>query len=176
MGVVLSFPLLFLSVREQLAAAQAKVAKLWQASEGLAGQLAEAACEWDSVAAWAHFFAALVQSSSEHHSALHKAVIAHITMVQPMGMSVLDQLRCLPALVREVVAHGVRHGAAGALIMAHLRLSHKTDLREMAPRFPNADKIPDYVDIHRLIAEFNNYAEVTATVVDVEQVIKDAPL
>jgi hypothetical protein len=46
----------------------------------------------------------------------------------------------------------------------------------MEPGFPNADEIPEYVDIHRLIAKFNNYAEVIVAVVDVEQVIKDAPL
>ena len=74
------------------------------------------------------------------------------------------------------MAHGVRHGAIGALTTAHLCLSHKTDLREVASGFPMADKILDDIDIHRLIAEFSNYAEVIAAVVDVEQVIKDAPL
>ena len=64
----------------------------------------------------------------------------------------------------------VHHGAVGA------SLSHKMDLHEMAPRFIMADEIPDDVDIRWLIAEFSNYAEVIATIVDVEQVIKDAPL
>ena len=64
----------------------------------------------------------------------------------------------------------VHHGVVGA------SLSHKMDLHEMAPRFIMVDEIPDDVDIHRLIAEFSNYAEVIATIVDVEQVIKDAPL
>ena len=67
------------------------------------------------------------------------------------------------------------HGAIGALTMAHLRLSHKIDLREMAPRFPMANEIPDDIDIRRLIAEFSDYAKVIGAVVDVEQVIKDAP-
>ena len=62
------------------------------------------------------------------------------------------------------------HGAIGALTMAHLRLSHKIDLCEMA------DEIHDDVDIRRLIVEFSYYAEAIIAIVDVEQVIKDAPL
>ena len=46
----------------------------------------------------------------------------------------------------------------------------------MVPGFPMVDQIPDDVDIRWLTAEFSNYAEVIATIVDVEQVIKDAPL
>jgi hypothetical protein len=38
----------------------------------------------------------------------------------------------------------------------------------MAPRFPTADKIPNDVDIRRLIAEFSDYAEAIAAIVDVE--------
>ena len=59
--------------------------------------------------------------------------------------------------------------------MACLRLSHKMDLLEVAPRFPTTDEILDDVDIRRLIIEFSDYAEVIATIVDVVQVIKDAP-
>ena len=60
--------------------------------------------------------------------------------------------------------------------MAHLHLSHKTDLREMVPGFPMAEEIPDDIDICQLIAKFSDYAEAIAAFVDVEQVIKDAPL
>ena len=60
--------------------------------------------------------------------------------------------------------------------MAHLCLSHKMDLHEMAPRFPTVDEIPDDIGIRRLIVEFSDYAEAIAAVVDMEQVIKDAPL
>ena len=68
-------------------------------------------------------------------------------MVLPAGMEVPDCLRCLPTQIREVVAHGVHHGATGALTTSHLHLSHKMDLREMVPRFSMADEIPDDVDI-----------------------------
>ena len=61
-----------------------------------------------------------------------------------------------------------RHGAIGALTVAHLRLSHKTDLCEMAPGFPMADEIHDDVDIHQLIAEFYYYAEAITAIIDVE--------
>ena len=47
-----------------------------------------------------------------------------------------------------MVVHGVHHGAAGALTMAHLRLSHKMDLREVAPKFSMADEILDDIVIH----------------------------
>ena len=73
------------------------------------------------------------------------------------------------------MAHGVLHGAARALTVAHLCLSHKMDLREMALGFPMADEILDDIDIRRLIAEFSNHAEVIAAVVNVEQVIRDTP-
>jgi len=38
-----------------------------------------------------------------------------------------------------------------------------------------ADEIHDDVDIRRLIVEFSYYAEAIIAIVDVEQVIKDAP-
>jgi hypothetical protein len=60
MGVVLSFFPFFPGVKEQLTTAQAEVVELWWASEYLAGQLAEAACERNKVAAWAHSSIALV--------------------------------------------------------------------------------------------------------------------
>jgi len=59
MGVVLSLSFFSLGAREQLAATQAKVAKLWWASEYLAGQFMEATREQDSAAAWARSSAAL---------------------------------------------------------------------------------------------------------------------
>jgi hypothetical protein len=62
------------------------------------------------------------------------------------------------------------------MTVAHLLLSHKTDLHKVAPGFSMADEISDDVNIRQLIAEFSDYAEVIAIVVDVEQVIKDAPL
>ena len=67
-----------------------------------------------------------------------------------------------------MVAHGVRHGAIGALIVACLHLSHKKDLRKVAPRFSTADEIPDDVDILQLIAEFSDYAEAIVAIVNVE--------
>ena len=75
-----------------------------------------------------------------------------------------------------MVAHGVCHGAVGALTTAHLHLSHKTDLRKMVLGFPMADEIPDDVNILQLIAEFSDYAEAIAAVVDVEQSSRTPPL
>ena len=67
-----------------------------------------------------------------------------------------------------VVAHGVHHGATGALTATCLCCSHKMDLHEVAPGFPMADEILDDIDICRLIAEFSNYAKAIATIIDVE--------
>lgn len=58
---------------------------------------------------------------------------------------------------------------------AHLRLRHKMDLRKVTPGFPMVEEIPDDIDVSWLIAEFSGYAEAIAAVVDVDQIIKDAP-
>jgi hypothetical protein len=50
------------------------------------------------------------------------------------------------------------------------------DLREIAPGFSTANEIPDDIDICQLIAEFSDYAEAIAVVVDVEQVHQGRPL
>jgi hypothetical protein len=42
------------------------------------------------------------------------------------------------------------------------------DLREVTPGFPTADEIPNDIDVHRLIAKFNDYAEAIAIVIEVE--------
>ena len=49
-------------------------------------------------------------------------------------------------------------------------------LHRIEPGFLIAEEIPDDVDVGWLIAEFSDNAEAIATVVDVEQVIKDATL
>ena len=49
------------------------------------------------------------------------------------------------------------------------------DLRKVATGFLTVEEIPDDVDVSRLIAGFSGYAEAIATVVDVDQIIKDAP-
>ena len=49
------------------------------------------------------------------------------------------------------------------------------DLCKVTPGFPTMEEIPNNVDVSRLIAGFSGYAEAIATVVDVDQIIKDAP-
>jgi hypothetical protein len=44
------------------------------------------------------------------------------------------------------------------------------------PGFPAAEDIPGDIDIQRLISNFSGNANVVATVISVEQVIKDTPL
>jgi hypothetical protein len=117
-----------------------------------------------------------LESSNKCHSALHEAAIVAIMMVLPAGTDIYDRLQCLPTQIREVVADGIRHGAAGALTEAYLRLCHRTNLRAVTPGFLTADEIPGDVDVRRLIAEFSDYAEAIIAAVDVEHVIKDAPL
>ena len=50
------------------------------------------------------------------------------------GPNFLEHVRALPAWIREVVTHGVHHGAASALAAAHLHLD--ADLRAVEPWFP----------------------------------------
>lgn len=152
------------------------MADLQWASEDLVKKLVEAAHEWDDVAAWARTFATLLESSTERHSALRDVVVATIRMVMPVGTDVYDLLWCLLMQIREVVTHGIWHGAVGTLAASHLYLCHTTDLREVVPGFPVTSEIPGGINVHRSIAEFSNYAEAIVAVVDVESVIKDAPL
>jgi hypothetical protein len=49
-------------------------------------------------------------------------------------------------------------------------------LHKVAPGFLTVDEIPDNIDVRQLVAEFSDYAKAITAVVDVEQVIKDAPL
>lgn len=128
------------------------------------------------MAARARSSAALAQSSSERYSVLRDPTTAAVIMVLPTGTSTPDRTRCLPMQIREVVAHGDRHGATGALTAAHLRLRHQTDLRRVTPEFSVAEEIPNGVNVERLVAEFSGNAEAIAIVVDMEQIIKDAPL
>lgn len=50
------------------------------------------------------------------------------------------------------------------------------DLRKVTPVFPTVEEIPDDVDVSWLIVGFSGYAEAIAAIVDVDQIIKDAPL
>jgi hypothetical protein len=52
----------------------------------------------------------------------------------------------------------------------------KMDLRRMEPGFSMAEEIPNDVDIGRFIAEFSSNVEAIGAIVDMEQIIKDAPL
>jgi hypothetical protein len=50
------------------------------------------------------------------------------------------------------------------------------DLRKVTPGFPTVEEIPDDVNVEWLIAEFSSNAEAIAAAVDMERIIKDAPL
>jgi hypothetical protein len=54
--------------------------------------------------------------------------------VPPMGPNILEHVYALPAWIRDVVMHGVRHGAASSLATAHL--CSDADLRAVEPMFP----------------------------------------
>lgn len=70
------------------------MAGLWQVSEDLDGQLVEAAHGQNEVAAWVHSSTALGQSNGERYSEFHDSTVVIVTMVLPVGTSVLDQLDC----------------------------------------------------------------------------------
>ena len=50
------------------------------------------------------------------------------------------------------------------------------DLRKVMPRFLVVEEIPNDVNVELLVAEFSSNVEAIVTVVDVERIIKDAPL
>ena len=64
----------------------------------------------------------------------------------------------------------------GALTAAHVHLHHKMDLRRVMPEFLAVEEIPDDVDVKRLVAEFSGNAKAIVAVIDMEWIIKDAPL
>ena len=50
------------------------------------------------------------------------------------------------------------------------------DLRRVTLGFPIAEEIPDDVDVGQLFALFSGNAEAIAAIIDVDRIIKDAPL
>jgi len=54
--------------------------------------------------------------------------------VLPAGPNFLERVRALPVRIREVVMHGLRHGAMSARAAAHLRSD--ADLRAVESGFP----------------------------------------
>jgi hypothetical protein len=50
------------------------------------------------------------------------------------------------------------------------------DLRKVTPGFSTVEKIPDNVNVEWLVAEFSGNTEAITAIVDVERIIKDAPL
>lgn len=96
-----------------------------------------------------------------------------VELVQPVGSSFHEHALSLPARVREVMAHGVRHGDIVALAVAHLYLQPRVDLRGMALGFPLRAEVSRNIDVGQLIAKFSAAANVVAMVVSVEKVIKD---
>lgn len=116
-----------------------------------------------------------MKSSDERYLVHRDAVIAAVTMVLSMGTSTPDRLRYNLMQIREVVAHGICHGAAGALTTAHLHLCHQMDLRRLTPGFLMVE-IPNDVNVKWLVVEFSGNTKAITTVIDMEQIIKDAPL
>ena len=78
--------------------------------------------------------------------------------------------------IREVTAHGVRHGATVSLPTTLLRLQSEVDLHAIELEFPSWAAVPEDIDFRRLIDDFGVTANAIAAVVNVEQVIKDTPL
>lgn len=98
-----------------------------------------------------------------------------VELVPPMGSNFHQWALGLPAWIKEVTVHGVRHGATAALSAAHIRLQPRVDLHIVAPGFPSRAEVLKNVDIERLIADFGVVANAISMVVNVEQVIKDTP-
>lgn len=98
------------------------MASLHWVSEDLVGWLVEATQRRDEVAAWERTSAVMMQASGSRYEVLHEAAVATVALVWPVGPSLQGRLRDLPVRSQEVVAHGIRHGAAAALTATHLRL------------------------------------------------------
>ena len=85
------------------------------------------------------------------------------------GPNFLEHVHALSTWIREVVMHGVRHGATLALAVAHLRSD--ANLRAVEPGFP-----PKLLDnVGDLTADFSAITNAIVTVVDARQVVQYVP-
>ena len=100
---------------------------------------------------------------------LQEMALALINDVNPEGLFLKDCLWAMPAHVRMVVFHGVRHGAALALVAAQLHSSH--DLRLLEPGFPvGANKHGQ----EKLISDFTTATEAIVAIPHAGNVVLDA--
>jgi hypothetical protein len=88
----------------------------------------------DESANWAHGGAAMARINSNRCVVLERAVEGVVMLVQPTGSDVHKYALYLPARIRKVMAHGIRHGAAVTLAAAH-RLQSEVDLHAMEHGF-----------------------------------------
>jgi hypothetical protein len=124
------------------------------ANDEKAGRLVEVTCLRDESVDWACCGATMAWINSNRYVVLERAAEAAVMLVQLMGSKLHEQALHLPARIREVMTHGVHHGAAAALTTAHLHLWPEVDLHAMDPRFPSRTKVPKDVDVRWLIANF----------------------
>lgn len=162
-------------VQEQLGAILAVAMGFHQGDKELVGRLVEVTRLRDELVDWACGGAALAQVNGNHCTALEKAMEAINELVQLTGSNLHEQALGRLAWIRDVMAHGVRHGATVALAITHLCPQPEEDLHAIEPGFPSWAKVPKDIDIKRLIPEFSVTTNATVPVVKVEQVIKDTP-
>jgi hypothetical protein len=158
------------ATREQLAAAQGKVARLCEGNAVLTEKVTEA--ERDRDAAVADSSAAVVRAGQyqDLHTTLLEACGGVVDVLSLAGVSVEERLGNVLRRFMEVIRHAVHRRATLALAAAFLRSSE--DLRYMEIRFPPMEK-PD--NVGALAVEFRSAAGAIVEYERVEDVICSAP-
>jgi len=97
---------------------------------------------------------------------LQLAANAAVDAINARGSLIDARLRNVPARVQDVALHGVRHGAAVALIVAQVQTGH--ELHAMETGFPMGDGPEEHED---LLKEFVMEAEAIVDITSTQDVV-----
>lgn len=79
---------------------------------------------------------------------------------------IIDHLQDIPNRAQDIAGHGVRHGAAVALVVVQSQLGH--DLRGFQLVIPEGE---DHDDLEKLVLEFDEAAGAISVEVDIAGVV-----
>jgi hypothetical protein len=115
----------------------------------------------------------MVTESNRRNQDLHMAAGNAVRLLSPpapAGTTLADRLRTVPPWVEEVAMYYIRLGATLAIAAAQLWLGE--DLTVVEPRFPGETS---YRQRQNLIGEFSAMGDGILAMVDVEDIVRNAP-
>jgi hypothetical protein len=115
----------------------------------------------------------MVAESNRRYQDLHTAAGNAIRVLlppAPTGRTLADRLHTVPLQVMEVATYCIHLGAALAMAATQLQLAE--DLTVVEPWFPGET---NYQQCENLIGEFSAMGDGVLAMVDVEDIIRNAP-